>query len=461
MTERRSKHFGTISMAVVLTMLVLQPCFAVETSREQLLAFVSPLVKNGYVDGVSVGIRHREQTWTLHCGTTGSSGEAPADDTIYEIGSISKVFTGLLLADAVTHRGLTLDQPAHVDGIAELPRWKDQRIRWIDLATHRSGLPRLANNMKGLQSDDPYARYDSTRASQFLAGYELTQAPGAKVQYSNFGASWLGFMLSKHRQQDYAGLLRTVIAEPMGMQDTVIGLTPSQEERFATGHRLVGEPTSPWHFADMPGAGGIRSTTADMLRFIDFTLDPPSNALGESIELAWKQHSDAEPPHFAMGLGWMIARDGATRWHNGQTGGFHSAVFVNRGLRTGVVVLANTGPAPQVDEVAQAIVQHLAGMPTKPMEVRRVVDVDSETMHRLEGQYQLAKNFVFDVRVDGDRLMVGVTNQPTHQVFSKSQTRWYYKVVDAELDFDLAETGPAASVTLFQNGVRQTAKRID
>ena len=219
----------------------------------------------------------------------------------------------------------------------------------------------------------------------------------------------------------------------------------------------------------MPGAGGIRSTTADMMKFMAAVLEPTQISadrdLVEGIEMAWNEHQASSREHFAMGLGWQIARDGETRWHNGQTGGFHSVMFVNRKHQVGVVALTNTAEARQVESMAENIVRRLAGggdladlepeHDSKPREIT----VDLATMQRLVGRYELSPTFVLDVHVVEDRLMVGITNQPTLQVYAKRKDRWFYKVVEAELDFDLPAVGPAKSLELIQNGIRQTAMR--
>ncbi len=104
----------------------------------------------------------------------------------------------------------------------------------------------------------------------------------------------------------------------------------------------------------------------DMMRFAQAQLTPPTGKLGEAIELAWKQQRDADASGPAMGLSWMIAGDGQTRWHNGQTGGSHSAIFINRKLHCAVVVLCNTALLTEVDQLATQLVLKAAGQESKP-----------------------------------------------------------------------------------------------
>ena len=162
----------------------------------------------------------------------------------------------------------------------------------------------------------------------------------------------------------------------------------------------------------------------------------------------------------------MIAGDGQTRWHNGQTGGSHSAIFINRKLHCAVVVLCNTALLNEVDQLAMQLVLKAAGQESTP-EPRETSDqgssalaIDAKFRRRLEGRYQLAPNFIFTVRDRDGHLMVGITNQPTQEVFPDSPTRWSYHGVDATLEFKLEKSGPATSLVLHQNGIKQTARRI-
>ncbi len=432
-----------------------------ELTIKEARELAAPLVQSQRVDGLSVGIIDGDRQFSFHLGAT-KEGQATADDhTLYEIGSITKVFTGILLADAaVANEDLLMQTPGSDATEVPLPQWQEQSITWLDFATHQTGLPRLPDNLEDTTSDNPYKSYDSAKAIEFLREHKLRRAPASEYEYSNFAVSWLGHMLSKRAGMTYEQLIADRVAAPLGMTDTVISLTPDQAKRMSTPHAVFGKETSPWEFADLPGAGGLHSSTENMMKFMAANLHRPDGKIGDAIELAWKQHRPSDGSNFAMGLGWMIARDGQTRWHNGQTGGYHCAVFIHRKLNVSVVVLANTGPVSEVDTLAEQLIQRLAGMKVEPLKLTKEIKVDAEAMSRLEGRYELAPIFIFDVTVVDGRLMVGITNQATQEVFAKSESRWFYKVVEAELEFKLGKTGPASSLVLHQNGIRQTAKRI-
>ena len=161
-----------------------------------------------------------------------------------------------------------------------------------------------------------------------------------------------------------------------------------------------------------------------------------------------------------MGLGWHVARDGSTRFHSGQTGGYHAMMLVSREYNTAVVLLTNTATG-EVNHLAEDIIRMLAGAQVEPRQFEKARKVAVEKMERFVGKYQLAPGYVFTVSLKGDKLMVGLTGQPIFQVYSRSDTEWYYNVVKAMLTFQLDEEGNCSGVELFQHGVRQMAKRIE
>jgi len=429
-----------------------------------------PLIENRVVDGLSVGYIQGKHQGIVHLGSSNRAGKRADDTTLYEIGSVSKVFTSLMLADAVVRGEIDLNAAADVPNPAgiRLPSRDGRSIRWIDLSTHRSGLPRVPGNLPLTSMMDPYRDYDSKKAAAFLNQYELPRRPGDTQEYSNFGASVLGYLVAQKAGKSYQQLLRERIAQPLQMTDCTVDLSDDQKQRLATPHHKFGSETQPWTCSDLPGAGGIHATMRDMLRFAQAQLTPPPGKLGDAIELAWKQQRGADASGPAMGLAWMIGVDGQTRWHNGQTGGSHAAIFINRNLHCAVVVLCNTalnlfGPG-EVDQLAKQLVLKAAGRETKlePTETSDqgsgALAIDAKLRGRLEGRYQVMPGMIFTVRDHDGHLMVDIMGQPAQEVFPDSPTRWSMRGVDATLEFKLGKAGPATSLVLHQS---QTAYRIE
>ncbi len=336
-------------------------------SDEIVAKAATPLVQDNVVDGLSLGYIHGDQYGTVHLGHSNSAKSAEKltanDSTIYETGSICKVFTSLLLADAVVRGEIKLDGDANVPNAANIKfPTKDYRcIKWIDLSTHRSGLPRLPENMDISRVIAPYRVYDSKKAAAALSTLELTLAPGMSQEYSNFAVSVLGYLIAENAGKSYQDLLQERIAKPLEMVDCSVDLSEDQNGRLATPHASFGEPTPKWNWADLPGAGGACASLDDMMRFAKAQLNPPEGKLGEAIELAWTLHTKADASGPAMGLGWMILGDGETHWHNGGTGGSRSMLLVNRKEKLAVVVLCNTAVNHEVDQLAMQLMTLATG----------------------------------------------------------------------------------------------------
>ncbi|MFZ5831817.1 MAG: serine hydrolase domain-containing protein [Planctomycetota bacterium] len=237
-----------------------------------------PLIDEGRVVGMTVGVVHGDKCRVWAFGRTGGEGTAKPDGkTVYEIGSISKVFTGTLLADMVERGEVRLDTTVAslLPAEAVLPEGNARKITLLDLATHTSGYPRLPSNMLLLvaaRPENPYADYTPELLHSFLESFAPAVEPGQSFLYSNLGVGLLGHLLAKKADKDYESLLVERIAGPLGMSDTRICLNEEQKQRFAQGYGPNGKPAGPWDIPTLAGAGGIRSTVDDMLKFAQANL---------------------------------------------------------------------------------------------------------------------------------------------------------------------------------------------
>jgi len=269
------------------------------------------------------------------------------DSSILEIGSVTKVFTSLLLAVAVERGEVELDTPlAEVLPNVDVPTKDGHPIRLAHLATHTSGLPRLPMStwqaIRSMREKDPYADIAVTDVYDAIERASLKRIPGTgRLAYSNLGAGALGLALvTVAGAPGYEALVRERVCDPLGLHDTVITLSPEQQRRMTAGHRGRRRPTPPWNLPALEGAGALRSTPADLLRFAKVAVDPEGSPLEHALRLT------QEPgPVKGIGLGWMLLSgrgDSATvRWHNGGTGGFRSFLGVVPEERSGAVVLTN------------------------------------------------------------------------------------------------------------------------
>ncbi len=283
----------------------------------------------------------------------------PDGDTVFEIGSVTKVFTGLLLADAVERGRAALDDPIE----RHLPEGVDVcddegPVTLRHLVTHTSGLPRMPENFAPRSLAEPYVDYDAAALHAYLADFVLESEPGTAYAYSNLGSGLLGGLMARaHGAAGYEEALRERIFVPLGLEDTTITLDERLGARFADAAVSSTKAAHAWEFDALAGCGAIRSTVNDLLRFGEAQLDA-DGPLAASIARSHERLFDGRPP---VAYGWHLSAGGRTLWHNGQTGGYHGWLSVN--LDTGVVVaaLSNGGAGNRVDAAAQQVAAAAGG----------------------------------------------------------------------------------------------------
>ena len=280
-------------------------------------------------------------------------GARPLDaDSVFEIGSITKVFTAILLAEMAGRGEVKLDDPVgmYLPASVRMPERNGRQITLLDLSTQSSGLPRLPGNMRPADMKNPYADYSVEQMFTFLSGYQLPRDPGATFEYSNLGVGLLGQTLALRAKKSYEDLVRERILAPLGMDRTAVTFTPWMREHLAIGHTPQGEATSNWDIPAMAGAGALRSTMNDMLKFARANINPGDDRLGRALRATHASRLSAGPG-MTIGMNWIIRRvnDRDVIWHNGGTGGYRTWLGFDAARKVGAIVLTNSGGAGNDD----------------------------------------------------------------------------------------------------------------
>ena len=418
--------------------------------RERIDRLARPAIDGGVAVGFVIGVLHDGKTDFFAYGEAArGSGVAPGPDTVYEIGSITKVFTGLLLADAAQRGEVGLDDPVqkHLGAAATMPV-RGEPITLAHLASHTSGLPRLPDNLKPRDPEDPYADYTVAQSYAFLGAHTLRRAPG-EYEYSNYGGGLLGHVLSLRAGRSYEELLIERVLMPLGMGDTRITLTPDQRRRLAPGYDPSLRPARSWELPTLAGAGALRSTPRDMLAFARASLEA-SGPLARAFALSQRKRASV-PGGLAVGLGWHLAADGTTLWHDGGTGGYRSWLAVLPDRKLAVVLLANTA-AERLTALGEDVTRAAAGIDVPTRETPTEIAVDPRVLETFVGSYALSPDFELSVTVEDGRLMVRATGQEKYPVFASGPGKFFYKVVDAQLTFVAGKDGRVERVILHQGG---------
>lgn len=333
--------------------------------------------------GLSIGVAIRGVPRVFSYG-------AAKPDSIYEIGSVTKTFTALALAQMERQGLVKLTQPVRdllPLGTVEKPNGRE--ITLLDLATHHSGLPRMPTGFHRKNNDDPFADFDRADLYEYLSQRGVRRPAGATFSYSNLGFGLLGEALAERDHSSYSEMIKRRITDPLGLKDTVVALSREQRERLIQGHNgfsegpdgfrriahRYGDPLPPTTFAAIAGAGALHSTAADLLRFAEVNLNPVnagftlSGALAESHKVRADVVDSAPAAEFiplgtGVALAWLRTPEGCYL-HGGAMPGYSAAVVFYPRLQWAIAVLSNTGPGGLLSAalIAEHIRQRLEGLP--------------------------------------------------------------------------------------------------
>ena len=385
-------------------------------------------------------------------------------DTIFEIGSVTKVFTSLLLADMAAHNEVALSDPIskYLPSDVKAPERNGQSITLKDLAMHTSGLPRLPTNFMPKDSTNPYADFSVAQLYQFLSTYTLPRDIGSQYEYSNLGGGLLGHLLARRAGMTYDALVRERVTVPLGMTSTTVLLSPDQRARLAVGHNAQLAAVPNWDLPTLAGAGALRSTANDMLTFVEANLGVRKSPLAPAMEAMLTVRRPTGISGLDIALGWHIFTKNSRElvWHNGGTGGYRSFIGFDAAAGTGVVVLSNTSTAAGVDDIGLHLLDPRNPL-IQPAKTHTEVTANAKLFDGYVGRYQLAPNVVLTISRDGDRLFVQATNQPRFELFAEGEKDYFLKAVDAGLTFVTEGDGRATAVVLHQNGANVEGKRIE
>ena len=359
---------ATLASSLPLTNAVTQQAFPPDSA---ILSIIKQRVQEKRSAGIVVGVVEPDgRTRIVAFGDPGP-GQPPLDgNSVFEIGSISKVFTATVLAELVKEGKVKLEDPVqkYLPASVHVPTRNDKHITLGTLSEQNSGLPRMPTNFHPADPANPYADYSVQQMYDFISGYQLTRDPGALFEYSNLGVGLLGHALSLSAGQPYEELERKRVWEPLKMTNTAITLTPWMKQHLALGHGENGDVVKNWDLPTLAGAGAIRSTTIDMLKFASANLHPERGKLEEAMAFAHETRAPVGAANRSIGLNWMIQKTGATTivWHNGGTGGYRTFLGLDQSGKRAVVVMTNTG-GTGADDIGMHLLDPSIPLTPKPV----------------------------------------------------------------------------------------------
>lgn len=391
-------------------------------------------------------------------GRRSAADAAPPDaDARFEYGSISKTFTGLLLAERVLAGAFALDDP--VEAVLGL-RLRDSAgapITWADLATHRSGLPRLPANLRPPVESDPYAGYTAADLMAFLADWKPEVPRDSRWEYSNLGFGLLGHALALQAGRPFDALLRERVLVPLQLDEVQVALTGRALPGLLQGHDAKRQPVPRWQFDALAGAGALVGSTRSLARYAQAAAGLIDTPLKPAFDLALTPRATGPVAANRIGLAWLFGplKGRVVANHDGGTFGFSTSLFVDREARRAALVMANAMVG--VNDLALHALD--PGVPPRDAAAdaaqtqRPAVAVEPAAMQLLPGSYALNPQFKLAVRLRDGRLFAQASGQGEFELFAMDARRWFARVTALEIHFE-GESGPPPAFVLHQGGQR-------
>lgn len=376
--------------------------------------------------------------------------DAVDGETIFEIGSVTKVLTASLLAD-MAHRGeLSLNDPVkkYLPPDSVVPEHGGHQITLADLATHTSGLPKILGNVLVTDFNNPNSDFTEAQILQSLKLYQLTRDPGASYEYSDAGYDLLGIALADRGQTDFETLLRSRILTPLHMDNTRFTTSLTERDHLAAAYDEHLRPVQHQRLPSLGGSGGMRSTANDLLNLLAANLALTNTPLNASFADMLKIQRPTHYKELKVSLGWHIVTLHGVEmvWLNGETGGSRAFIGFVPKLHTGVVVLSNS--ANIIDDIGIHILD-----PQSPLrKLHREVPVSASLFDNYVGRYQVSPSFFVDITRDSGHLYIQGAGQPRTELFAEADDKFFIRVADGEVTFKTDSGGRARSLELSQDG---------
>ena len=452
---------GVVVFAVVATSVVARPVD--EQALHALL--VERVDARNWGTAIVVGISSPQGRRIVSYGTLSVQDRHAVDGrTVFEIASLTKVFTALVLADMAARKQVTLDAPVStcLPAGVSVPEHGGKQITFLDLATHTSGLPLRPSNLASQTALNKYAGYTVEQLYQGLASFKLPRDPGSEFEYSNWGFGLLGQALAHCAGKSYPELLAERVTGPLGMRDTMFVPSSALRSRLAAAYDGKLRPVPNESTGALDAAGGLYSTVDDLLKFIDLFLGRGPQPLVAAAATMLEPRRPGDFPGIRMGLGWRFEEDVANPadvplfWSSGRADGYRSFMALNLQQRLAVVGLTNGATNAGVDDIGRHVLDPRVAV-SRP---HPSITVPTTVLDRYVGRYKFEDGNALTVVRDGDQLVVQLTGQGPLPVRATAPREFFPEDIEAQFVFEESGNGPAPSLVLTQNGASWKAQRV-
>ncbi len=380
------------------------------------------------------------------------------ENTLFEIGSVTKVITTVMLQKLIDKGDFALSDTLqmHMPSYVHVPTYNGNEINLLHLATNYAGFPYVPENSNVKDLSNPFAGYTVDLLYEYLNTKKLNREPGTEYEYSNLGMGLLGHIMELRYNMSYEDIVKKEICESLGMENTCVTLSNEQKNHFAIGH--VGDAeVGCWDLPCIEAAGGLRSTAKDLARFIAANLNLFPCDFYESMEKTHTALFPAVNSHMKIALGWHVSSlfENIEIGHNGSTGGYHSFVGFCKETKRGVVLLTNG--CTNIDDIARHFLDNRYEM----IDEEEVMVVDPIILDKYVGKYRHLTGLTCRIARKGFKLIGSVIGHPEVLLNPDSNTSFYTTILDAQVEFSMDNVGRVNGLTAIRGDQRFWLKKVE
>ena len=423
--------------------------------------------------GIVLGIMDANGSCVIAYGRAREGMEVDGD-SIFNLGSVAKLFTATLLADMVERGEVKLDDPIEkfLPPSIKVPSRSGKKITLLDLATHTSGLPSTPGNASAQPDYRPgYVDYSERQLYEFLSGYKLTREIGSEYEYSNLGMGLLGFVLSRRAGKPLDDLLYERIWRPLKMNHTGSQekLSKRYQEAMTVSYFGDGQEAPNWPMSPvLAGAGGFHSSVNDMLLFLGANMGLTRSPLAKAMKRAQQGYRSTGSPGGEIGLGWGIAKTSTEHYltHTGGSTAYSSFMGINKNLGRGVVILGNS--YFEVIDIGLAVLADRLEMPAtiKPdaasAKEYMASPADRAAWSGFAGLYEITPGYNLMITAENGSLFLQLPRQPRFAMTATAEASFMVKEgeIEARVRFCKDDLGKLSVLEITQGAVKRSLKKI-
>ncbi|MFA6119157.1 MAG: serine hydrolase domain-containing protein [Parachlamydiales bacterium] len=426
----------------IIFLILFIPFIAFSMSSEEIQKVMKECVDNGHTQGMVIGLIDESGTVFYKYGKMGVNDSRPIDENaIFETGSISKIFTSLLLAEMVNKKEVKLDDQIDkfLPSFVKTPSYHGKKVTLENLATHTAGFDYMPHNFIMSDMYNPFCEYSVPFLYDFLSTCELRNEPGVQYNYSNVGMGLLGFVLSLQANKEYEDLVVERILNPLGMDSTRVHLTEEMQERFAQAH-IRDKVVPHWDIAVFDGAGGLHSSAKDLARFIEAYLGFYKTDLFPIMQETTKARHKQDVPDLDVGHEWNITYKYMPEfmYHGGATGGHQLFIGFCPETKKGVVICSNS--CAYIYDIGKRILNDKWRLKKH----REQVIITPMMLYKFIGEYKnIEDGSICKINMQDQGYMSTLSIKwgyyPEITMFSYTEKDFFLKVNDVKINFGLNE----------------------